>query len=126
MAQATPLEGRIRQHREGGKIYIIYPKCYCSQINKIPKGKFSGTYCNCSRGWAKALFEGSMGRPVKVVLVKSIINGDGQYKFRHSKEAIIFAKVLRRPHTSKAVHELISTQCSISWLSQPESSERTA
>lgn len=37
-------------HREGNKVYIVYPKCYCSQVNKIPKGKLSGTYCNCSRG----------------------------------------------------------------------------
>ena len=69
-------------HREGDKTYIIYPRCYCSQVNKMPKGKLSWTYCNCSRGWAKALFEGAMGRPVDVVLEKSIINGDGQCKFR--------------------------------------------
>lgn len=69
-------------HREGGKVYIVYPKCYCSQVNKIPRGKLSGTYCNCSRGWAKALFEGTMGRPVEVIMEKSIINGDDQCKFR--------------------------------------------
>jgi predicted hydrocarbon binding protein len=69
-------------HREGDKIYIIYPRCYCSQVNKMPKGKLSGTYCNCSRGWAKALFEGAIGRPVEVVLEKSIINGDDQCKLR--------------------------------------------
>ena len=26
-------------HREGNKVYIVYPKCYCPQVNKIPKGK---------------------------------------------------------------------------------------
>ncbi len=69
-------------HREGDKVYIIYPKCYCSQVNKIPKGKLSGTYCNCSSGWAKALFEGALGRPVEVLMEQSIINGDKQCKFR--------------------------------------------
>ncbi len=69
-------------HREGNKTHIVYPKCYCSQVNKIPKGKLSGTYCNCSRGWAKALFEGAVGRPVEVIMEKSIINGDDQCKFR--------------------------------------------
>jgi predicted ArsR family transcriptional regulator len=69
-------------HREGGKVYLIYPKCYCSQVNKIPKGRLSGTYCNCSRGWAKALFEGAVGKPVEVIMEKSIINGDDQCKFR--------------------------------------------
>lgn len=69
-------------HREGEKVYLVYPKCYCSQVNKIPKGKLSGTYCNCSRGWAKALFEGATGKPVEVTMEKSIINGDDQCKFR--------------------------------------------
>ena len=69
-------------HREGNKVYIVYPRCYCSQVNKIPKGKLSGTYCNCSRGWAKALFEGALERPVEVIMEKSIINGDSECKFR--------------------------------------------
>jgi hypothetical protein len=69
-------------HREGNKVYIVYPRCYCSQVNKIPKGKLSGTYCNCSRGWAKALFEGTLERPVEVIMEKSIINGDSECKFR--------------------------------------------
>lgn len=69
-------------HREGDKVYIVYPRCYCSQVNKIPKGKLSATYCNCSRGWAKALFEGALGRTVEVIMEKSIINGDNQCKFR--------------------------------------------
>ena len=69
-------------HREGNKVYIVYPRCYCSQVNKIPKGKLSGTYCNCSRGWAKALFEGTLERPVEVIMEESIINGDSECKFR--------------------------------------------
>lgn len=69
-------------HREGDEVYIIYPKCYCSFVNKIPQGKLSGTYCNCSRGWAKALFEGALGRPVEVIMEESIVNGDEQCKFR--------------------------------------------
>jgi predicted hydrocarbon binding protein len=69
-------------HREGDKVYLIYPKCYCSQVNKIPRGRLSGTYCNCSRGWAKALFEGAIGKPVEVIMEKSIIKGDDQCKFR--------------------------------------------
>jgi predicted hydrocarbon binding protein len=68
--------------REGDKVYIVYPRCYCSQVNKIPKGKLSATYCNCSCGWAKALFEGALGRTVEVITEKSIINGDNQCKFR--------------------------------------------
>ena len=69
-------------HREGDKVYIIYPKCYCPNVNKIPPGKLSATYCNCSRGWAKALFEGALGRPVEVIMEKSIVKGDEQCRFR--------------------------------------------
>ena len=68
--------------REGNNVYIVYPTCYCSQVNKIPKGKLSGTYCNCSLGWAKALFEGALGKSVEVIMEKSIINGDNKCKFR--------------------------------------------
>ena len=76
--------GRVYKHlhREGEEVYIVYPRCYCSQVNKIPKGKLSGTYCNCSRGWAKALFEGALGRSVEVIMEKSIINGDSECKLR--------------------------------------------
>jgi len=71
-------------HREGDNVYIIYPKCFCSFVNKISPGKLSATYCNCSRGWAKALFEGAMGKPVDVILEESIVNGDEKCKFRIS------------------------------------------
>jgi predicted hydrocarbon binding protein len=60
----------------------VYPKCYCSQVNKLSKEELSGTYCNCSRGWAKALFEEATGKPVEVTLEKSIIRGDDQCKLR--------------------------------------------
>ena len=69
-------------HREGDKIYIIYPRCYCTKVNKIPKGNLSWTYCNCSRGWAKALFEGATGRPVQVLRKETILHGDKQCKFQ--------------------------------------------
>ncbi|NIO36417.1 hypothetical protein GTO27_01795 [Candidatus Bathyarchaeota archaeon] len=68
--------------REGDNVYIIYPKCYCSFVNKIPHEKLSATYCNCSRGWAKALFEGVLGKSVEVIMEKSIVNGDDECKFR--------------------------------------------
>lgn len=69
-------------HREGDRLYVVYPTCYCAQVNKIPKGRLSGTYCNCSRGWVKALFEGALGRDVEVIKEKSIIGGDSECKLR--------------------------------------------
>lgn len=69
-------------HREGNGVYIVYPKCYCSIVSKIPPGKLSATYCNCSRGWAKALFEGALKRPVEVTMEKSMKRGDKECKFK--------------------------------------------
>ena len=69
-------------HIEGNNVFIVYPKCYCSFVNKIPSGTLSATYCNCSRGWAKELFEKVLGRSVEVVMEESIVNGDQQCKFR--------------------------------------------
>jgi hypothetical protein len=69
-------------HREGDGVYIVYPRCYCSMVNKIPAGKLAGVYCNCSRGWAKALFEGALKKPVEVKLLKSIRRGDKECRFK--------------------------------------------
>jgi predicted hydrocarbon binding protein len=69
-------------HLERNGVYIIYPKCYCFIVKNIPPGKLSATYCNCSRGWAKALFEGALKRPVEVVMEESIRQGDKQCKFK--------------------------------------------
>ena len=69
-------------HIEGNSIYIVYPKCYCSFVNKIPSGTLSATYCNCSRGWAKELFEKVLGRTVEVIMEESIMNGDQQCRFQ--------------------------------------------
>lgn len=69
-------------HREKDGPYLVYPKCYCSRVNKIPPGQLSAIYCNCSRGWAKALFEGALERPVEVLMQKSIIAGDNECRFK--------------------------------------------
>jgi len=76
--------GKVYKHlrREGDNVYIVYPRCYCSFVNKIPAGKLSATYCNCSRGWTKELFEGALERPVEVVMEKSIVMGDSECRFR--------------------------------------------
>jgi hypothetical protein len=69
-------------HREKDGIYLVYPRCYCTRVNKIPKGQMPAIYCNCSIGWAKALFEGALRRPVGVTLEKSIIAGDSECRLK--------------------------------------------
>lgn len=72
----------IHLHRDGDNVYIIYPQCYCTFVNKMPRGRLSATWCNCSRGWAKALFEGVLGHPIEVTAEETIIRGDKQCKFK--------------------------------------------
>jgi predicted ArsR family transcriptional regulator len=69
-------------HIEKDGAYLVYSKCYCTRVNKIPHGQMPTIYCNCSVGWTKALFEGALGRPVNVTLEKSIIAGDNECRFK--------------------------------------------
>jgi predicted ArsR family transcriptional regulator len=69
-------------HREKDGTYLVYPKCYCTRVNKIAQGQMPAIYCNCSIGWAKALFEGALGRPVEVKLEKSIMSGNDECRFK--------------------------------------------
>jgi len=65
---------------EGNKIHASYDRCYCGAV-KQTKEKFSPTYCNCSRGWYLELFEQALGKPVKVDLLESIVQGAKTCRF---------------------------------------------
>lgn len=60
--------------REGNTIYVRYGECYCGIVNRVGE-RISRTYCNCSVGWNKALFEAVFQRSVEVNLVESVISG---------------------------------------------------
>jgi len=66
--------------RDNDNVYIVYEKCYCPLVKDYPE-KLSPTWCNCSRGWIKELFESALERPVEVKLEKSIKQGDSLCKF---------------------------------------------
>jgi len=67
--------------RKGKTIIAEYRRCYCGSVSKT-KTKFSPTYCQCSCGWYRQLFETILGKPVKVELLGSIIQGDAQCRFK--------------------------------------------
>ena len=56
--------------------------CVCPVIKKIPHDSLSGTWCLCSVGLHKALFEETLGRPIEVVLEESRRTGADKCKFR--------------------------------------------
>ncbi len=78
----SKLEKTVRTlHREGDKVYIVYPKCYCHKIKGF-KGDIPDSYCYCSVGWVKEMFEQALGRPVEVKLEASVLRGDKACRLR--------------------------------------------
>ncbi len=67
--------------REEDEVFVVYPRCYCPLVKDFP-GELSATWCNCSRGWVRELFEQALGRPIQVDLLQSIRQGDETCKFR--------------------------------------------
>jgi len=67
--------------REGDEIYAVYDKCYCPLVEDF-SNKLSRSFCYCSIGWTKELFESALGRYVKVEFLKSVKQGDSFCKFR--------------------------------------------
>jgi hypothetical protein len=72
--------GKDNVRREGSKVVLTYPECYCPMVSKIKDG-LSDTWCHCSRGWVLELFEVAAGKPVTAVLVQSVKRGDPQCRF---------------------------------------------
>jgi hypothetical protein len=66
---------------EQGAIIVEYPACLCGQVKDSPKRFPSHSYCMCSVGFNKELFETVLGRKVDVILVTSAICDGGPCRF---------------------------------------------
>lgn len=83
MANASNLEESANQdkakaaglsYRDGG-LYLMFPFCPCpmlAEVDKLP----TSTWCQCTTGYSKVLFEKAFGCEVEVDLLKSIKMGD--------------------------------------------------
>ncbi len=78
---------------EGNFIHATYPKCYCGNVSQA-RLKISGEYCNCSRGWFLELFEKSLGVPVRVEFLHTILQGAEDCQFRITLEKEVEWKLL--------------------------------
>ena len=58
-----------------------YDWCYCGRVKQTQQPFPTDTYCHCSAGWYKSLFEAAFDKPVKVKLKQSIIQGAGRCEF---------------------------------------------
>ncbi|HDQ44930.1 MAG TPA: hypothetical protein ENN17_05440 [bacterium] len=66
--------------RDGDRITLRYPECYCPLVSGMPPQKDSA-WCDCSRGWLLEMFETVTGEAVQVRLEQSILRGDPQCRF---------------------------------------------
>jgi len=67
--------------RKGDEVHMIYPKCYCHKIKGVV-GDVPRSYCSCSVGWVKEMFEQALDRPVEVRLEASVLRGDEVCRLR--------------------------------------------
>ncbi len=66
---------------ENNSVYVEYPRCYCGKAKKFTND-LPTSFCYCSIGWIKELFEKTLNKSVNVMLEKSIINGDSFCRFK--------------------------------------------
>jgi len=61
--------------RDGKTVRLAYEKCLCPLVAEL-QGPLSPTYCLCTQGWTKAVYEALTGKTVEVALLGSIKRGD--------------------------------------------------
>jgi predicted hydrocarbon binding protein len=66
--------------KEKNAVQVTYSQCYCPLVKDIPP-LLSETYCHCSRGWLKEVFETVVEKPVEVKLEDSIMRGGKECRF---------------------------------------------
>jgi len=65
-----------KTHKEKIKAY-----CFCPIIRDNLDKDIPVTFCNCGAGWPKQIWEGVLGKSLKVEIVKSLTQGDEECQF---------------------------------------------
>jgi hypothetical protein len=93
MEKSSSLEDFIAQlnarHLGGGRLIVRdqnticggYDRCYCGQVKQTKQPFPNLTYCHCSTGWYRQLFESALEKPVRVEILQSIISGSNSCEF---------------------------------------------
>jgi predicted hydrocarbon binding protein len=66
--------------REGNVVRVKYPTCYCPAVADL-KEALSRTYCGCSVGWLKEMYETVTGKPVTVEVLETVKRGGAACRF---------------------------------------------
>jgi hypothetical protein len=72
-----------KKHIGGGRLKLKnartitggYDRCYCGMVSKARMPYPDLTYCHCSTGWYKQLFETALNKRVEVKILQSIVCG---------------------------------------------------
>jgi len=72
--RANKLDHGFTIQYEDGTLMLVYPQCYCSCVKRVDK-PLSKTWCACTLGYTKRMFEHILGRPVAVELLESVKTG---------------------------------------------------
>ncbi|RPI84790.1 MAG: hypothetical protein EHM41_12475 [Chloroflexi bacterium] len=80
-----------RLERDGNNFFQYYMpanfshpmRCFCALFRGLPEDQVvSKTYCQCSQAFIRTLWSEALGRPVKVEVLESVVNGGKECKFR--------------------------------------------
>ena len=55
--------------------------CHCAMVRNHLKEAISPTFCYCGAGWYRQIWEGILGKPVKVEIQKSLLKDDDTCEF---------------------------------------------
>jgi predicted hydrocarbon binding protein len=66
--------------REGNQIHLQYTRCYCPLVAAGPD-RLSETYCYCSQGWVREMFEAVMNKSLSVTTLQTIKRGASTCRF---------------------------------------------
>lgn len=72
--------GEDNVKKNGDKVEVIFSKCYCHLLEKGPE-KLPETYCYCSQGWIKEMFESVVNKPVQVTIHETVKRGGDKCRF---------------------------------------------
>lgn len=66
--------------RKGDTVFSVCKDCGCPLVS-AGLVELSPSFCECSRGWVRAVFEAALGKPVEVELEQSIGRGNPVCRF---------------------------------------------
>lgn len=72
--RATGMKQGYQMTYDGQSLFLIYPQCYCSCVKHVDK-PLSKTWCYCTLGYTKKMFESVFDHPVHVELIDSVKMG---------------------------------------------------